>query len=113
MRSLFTKLIQFPWHHEIFSLLGESLGVRPLSAVTIASSVLCGVAYFSRDRVSIELGVWCWYWEMLGPIFCLFLSGLLLIAFFRTERRHGFMFGLGLMFGLAAFAAWSYAGIYH
>ena len=89
------------------------LGVRSLAATVMVSSLLCAVAHFSRTRVSVGLGVWCEYWEMLGPIFCLFMSGLLVVAFFRTGRRQALVFGLGMGFGITAFAAWTYALIYH
>jgi hypothetical protein len=85
------------------------LNVRALSVIITLSSLLCGAAYFGRDHVSIELGVWCWYWEVFGPIFGLLLSGLLLVAFFRTGGQQRFMFGLGMIFGLAVFAVWAYA----
>jgi len=113
MHPILTKRIEIPWLTKLNDIFSMRLGVLPLAIVTIASSLLCGVAYFSQERVGIELGVWCWFWAALGPIFCLFLSGLLLVAFFRAGRRHGYIFGFGLAFGLAAFAAWCYACIYH
>lgn len=112
MHPLLTKHFELPWLEKIRSVLEASLGVWFLAAIIVASSVLCGIAYLIKDRVGVELGVWCGFWAALGPICCLFLSGLLLVAFFRNGRRHGFVCGLGMGFGLAAFAAWSYACIY-
>jgi hypothetical protein len=106
MHPFLAKRIELPWFEKIHSVLTASLSVWPLAAITIASSLLCGAANLFKDRVGIELGVWCGFWAMLGPICCLFLVGLLLVAFIRTVRRHGLVFGLGMAFGLAAFAAW-------
>jgi drug/metabolite transporter (DMT)-like permease len=118
MHSLLTKRIELPsWlvrrFDKIDSILGASLGVIPLAAVSIVSAILCGVAYLLQHRVGVELGVWCEVAAALGPIWCLFIVGLLLAVFLRTGRRHWVVFWFGAVFGLAAFSGWSYAVIYH
>jgi len=106
---LLTKPIEIAWLIKLSSVLGMALDVWPLAIITIASSLLCGVAYLLSPRVGIELGVWCGMITFLGPIGCLFLVGLLLAAFFRAGRRHVLAFALGSLFGLASFGTWCYA----
>jgi len=118
--SVLTKRFEMPLLTKIYNSLNDlqsalsvRLGVKSLSVVTIIFSLLCWAGYFCQRHVRIEFGVWCWFWAMLGPIFCLFLCGLLLVTFIREERRQGFVFLLGMAVGLATFFAWSYICIYN
>jgi hypothetical protein len=115
MHPLLTKRFEFPrlpnGSSKIASVLEVSLGVLPLTILTIVSSLTSGIAFLLRHRVGVELGVYCEATAALGPIWCLFMVGLLTAAFLRTGRRQKILFGIGTAFGLAAFAAWSCAVI--
>lgn len=86
----------------------DYLGVRSLAAIIIVTSLLSGVAFLAADRVRIELGVWYYAIAFVGPLGCLFLVGMLLVAFFRTGKQNRLALGLGIAFGLAPFAILCY-----
>jgi hypothetical protein len=91
----------------------DFLGVRSLAAITIAICLLSGLAYLIAGRVRIEIGVWCYAVAFVGSLGCLFLIGMLLVAFFRTGRRNRLALGLGVGFGLAPFAIFCYYASVH
>jgi hypothetical protein len=64
----------------------DYLGVRSLAAITIAICLLSGVACLLADRVRIEIGVWCHAVAVCGTLGCLFLAGMVAVAFFRESR---------------------------
>ena len=75
--------------------------------------MLSGVAYFLVARVRIEFAVWCVGVAFCGTLGCLFLAGMVVVAFFREGRRHPLALGLGIGFGLAPFAIYCfYFGIH-
>ena len=113
MHPLLTRRFEIPWLTKLRSLLITVLGVHLLAVITIAVSLLCGIAYLLKPHVGIELGAWCEMIAGLGPIGCLFLVGLLFAAFLRAGRRETLLFIVGSVFGLAAFGGWCYAVIYH
>ena len=86
----------------------DFLGVRSLAAITIATSLLSGLACLLAVRVRIELAVWCGAFAFCGTLGCLFLAGMVAVAFFREGRRHPLALGLGVGFGLAPFAIYIY-----
>ena len=91
----------------------DFLGVRSLAAITIAICLLSGVGCLLADRVMIEIGVWCGAVAVCGTLGCLFLAGMVVVAFFREGRRHPLALGLGVGFGLAPFAIYLiYVGIH-
>jgi hypothetical protein len=113
MRPLLNRRFEIPWLTKLRSLFVIALGVRALAVITIATSLLCGVAYLLNPRVGVEIGAWCQMIAGLGPIGCLFLVGLLLAAFLRTGKQERLLFIAGSVFGLAAFGGWCYAVTYH
>ena len=89
------------------------LGVRSLAAITVATCLLSGVASLLAERARIDIGVWCGAVALCGTIGCLFLVGMVAVAFFREGRRHPLALGLGVGFGLAPFAIYCfYVGIH-
>jgi len=93
--------------------LGDYLGVRSLAGITIAICLFSGFACWLAFRVRIEFGVWCGAIAFCGTVGCLFLAGMVVVAFFREGRRHPLALGLGVGFGLAPFAIYLiYAGIH-
>jgi len=99
-----TKRNGLPRLTRIMIALMEPIEVRSLAVFTMVSSLLCGVAYYCVSRVSEDLQRWCEFWLFVGPGFCLLLSGMLLIAFFRSGRRHALMFVIGMAFGLIPYS---------
>jgi hypothetical protein len=110
MHKPHTKLDELSWVARTRSAFVAGLGVRPLAIIIILSSLLFVVACFGKGRVSgsdsPELVGLIIYWMILGPVFCLFLSGMLTATYFRTGKKHTVTFGFGMVFGLAAFALW-------
>jgi hypothetical protein len=99
MTSNLTKQIEIPW----------------LTAMIIASSLVCGLAAYLQYHVA-TLGYWALCVEiawLFGPLWCLFLVCLLVVAFYRTHKQHKFAFGLGFAFGLATFFIWYYVASNH
>jgi uncharacterized membrane-anchored protein len=94
MSSPLTKHIEVPW----------------LTAIIIASSLLCGVAAYLQDRVRslLHWGLCVEVAWIFGPFWCLFLVVLLVAAFYRTGKQNVFLFGLGVAVGLATFLIWYY-----
>jgi len=91
----------------------DYLGVRSLAGITIAICLLSGLACWLAFRVRIELGVWCGAIAFCGTLGCLFLAGMVVVAFFREGRRHPLALALGVAFGLAPFAIYCfYVGIH-
>jgi hypothetical protein len=91
----------------------DFLGVRSLAAITIAICLLSGVACLLTSRVRIEFAVWCGAVAFCGTLGCLFLAGMVAVAFFREGRRHRLALGLGVGFGLAPFTIYCfYVGIH-
>jgi hypothetical protein len=113
MHPLLTRRFQIPWLTKLRTVLVITLGVRSLAAITIATSLLCGVAYLLNPRVGVKLGAWCEMIAGLGPIGCLFLVGLLLAAFLRTGKQERLLFIVGPVFGMGAFAGWCCAVTNH
>jgi len=93
--------------------LTDTLGIRSLVAITVAICLLSGVACLLAPRVRIEFAVWCAAVAFCGTLGCLFLAGMVAVAFFREGRRHRLALALGVGFGLAPFAIYCfYVGIY-
>jgi len=89
---------------DLNSVLASTLGPRALARIIIALSLLSVLCYGIAGRVGLELEVWCYMVVLVGPFGCLFLSGMLLVAFFRTGKRSSLALSLGLLFGLGTFA---------
>jgi hypothetical protein len=89
-------------------MLKNSLGPPALSATIVITSLLSFLAYWTAGRVGVQLEVWCYLMVGVGPFGCLFLTGMLLVAFFRAGKRNYLALGLGVAFGLGTFAAFWY-----
>jgi len=85
----------------------DYLGVRSLAAITIVVCFLSGVARLLAALVSSGIAAWwCHVVAVCGMFVCLFLAGMVAVAFFREGRRHRFALGLGVGFGFAPFVIW-------
>jgi hypothetical protein len=66
-------------------------------------ALLSGVAYCLQDSADVDLGIWCETIAGFGPLSCLFLTGLLLVAYFQTGRRHPWALLMGTAAGVITF----------
>jgi hypothetical protein len=110
MHPILTKRIEVPWLTKLHAIVSIRLGVLSLSFAIIGLSSICGVSFLLQDRVGIDLGTWCeGIAGFFGPLLCLFLVGLLIVAFVREGRGHVLVFWLGLVAGFSTFCIWLYA----
>ena len=94
----------------MFALFTKPIGVRWLTTLIAASSLLCCLCGYLEPQVrDVDHWALCmvvaWF---IGPLWCLFVVILLVAAFYRTALQHRFAFGLGLAVGLATFFTWYY-----
>ena len=64
------------------------MNVMTLALVIVATSLICGLCFLLVKRAEGVLWELCIGVLGFGPLVCLFLVGMLVVAYFRTGRRH-------------------------
>jgi len=100
------KRIEITWLSQLNTFFNHSLGTSALAMTIICLELISGVSWMLYQYVSIEIQVWLAFIAVVGPVFCLFLVGLLIVAYFRNHRRETVVFLIGSITALVPFGAW-------
>lgn len=98
--SVLNKRIEIPWLTQLHHLLNHPFGTSALAKIIICLECISGFSWLLHNHVGIDLQVWLEFIAVVGPFLCLFLVGLLVVAYFRNHRRETVLFLTGLVAGL-------------
>jgi hypothetical protein len=107
------KRIEITWLTKLNVFLNHSLGTSSLAMTIICLELTSVLSLMLRHHVRIEIQVWLEFFAFVGPVFCLFLVGLLIIAYFRNNRRETGIFLTGAGAGLISFGIWLWWAAMH
>ena len=97
---MLNKRIEIAWLTKLSNILNISLGTSALAIIIICLECVAGLSWVLHNDFGIELQVWLEFIAFTAPFFCLFLIGLLIVAYFRNQRRERNIFLAGLITGL-------------
>jgi hypothetical protein len=104
------KRIEIAWLTRLNNILNLSLGTSALAITIVCLECMAGLSWMLHNHVGIELQVWLVFIEFAAPFLCLFLVGLLVVAYFRNHRRETAVFLVGLVTGMipiVCFVLWA------